>query len=351
MIGSHFIKGWARTQNHVTLSSAEAELVALVKCSAELLGAKSMMRDFGVEKSGIIYADSSAALAIAKRKGAGKLRHINISCLWIQERQGSKELELRKVLGTENPADLMTKHLARQSLDKCMRQLNQHRAVGRARAGLDVQGAGKSTADKKPEAEPTCIPGEPVGDVEGQFVSRTEGPSKTPAPPDHVSPGAESAQRGAEGQSTRPASKRQAGKIKEARDLAKDRPYTRLNSFRICSTSTGSPFQTQCRQHKVADEYRGDTVIFQSGGQRHNRLVTDKSVRESICPLDSEPTRRPYIVCPEGTSTPRRTSTEQAGVTEARVPQPDPAGCTIQGNSIRVCSCLLYTSPSPRDRG
>ena len=67
-----------------------------------------MMRDFGVEKRGVIYADSSAALAIAKRKGAGKLRHINISCLWIQERQGSKELELRNVIGAENPADLMT---------------------------------------------------------------------------------------------------------------------------------------------------------------------------------------------------------------------------------------------------
>ena len=57
-------------------------------------------------------------LAIAKRKGAGKFKHINISCLWIQERQDSKQLELRKVVGTENPADLMTKHLARQSLDK-----------------------------------------------------------------------------------------------------------------------------------------------------------------------------------------------------------------------------------------
>ena len=33
MVGGHFIKGWARTQNHVTLSSAEAELIALVKCS------------------------------------------------------------------------------------------------------------------------------------------------------------------------------------------------------------------------------------------------------------------------------------------------------------------------------
>ena len=117
MIGSNFLKGWARTQNHVTLSSAEAELVAQVKCSAELLGARSMMRDFGVEKSCVVFADSSAALAIAKRKGAGKLRHINISCLWIQERADSKQLELRKVLGTENPADMMTKHLARQPLD------------------------------------------------------------------------------------------------------------------------------------------------------------------------------------------------------------------------------------------
>ena len=208
-----------------------------------------------------------------------------------------------------------------------MRQLNQHRAVGRARAGLDVQGAGKSTADKRPEAEPTCIPGEPVGDAEGQFVSRTEGPPETSAPPDHVSPGAESAQRGAEGQSTRPASKRQTGSIKEDRNPTKDRQRTRLNSLRNCSTCTGSPCgrpQTQCRRDKVAEEYGDGTAIFQSGGQRHNRLVTDKLVRESVCPLASAPTRRPYIVYPEGTSTPRRTSTEQAGVTEARVPQPDP---------------------------
>ena len=127
MIGGRFIKGWARTQNHVTMSSAEAELIALVKCSAELLGMRNLMRDWGVESSGVVYADSSAALAIAKRKGAGKLRHININCLWIQERQNEKDLELRKVLGTENPADLMTKHLARQPLDKCMLQLNQHR--------------------------------------------------------------------------------------------------------------------------------------------------------------------------------------------------------------------------------
>ncbi|MDA8583429.1 hypothetical protein N9L68_04330 [bacterium] len=61
MLGSHFLKGLERFQNRVTLSSAEAELVALVKCSAERLGARSRMRGFGDEKGGVIYADFSAA--------------------------------------------------------------------------------------------------------------------------------------------------------------------------------------------------------------------------------------------------------------------------------------------------
>ena len=79
MIGSHLIKAWSRTRNHVTLSSAEAELYAMVKCTAELIGIKSMMHDWGRDKSGVLYADSTAALGIAKRRGAGKLRHIKIN--------------------------------------------------------------------------------------------------------------------------------------------------------------------------------------------------------------------------------------------------------------------------------
>ena len=109
-----------------------------------------MLRDFGVESEGVVHVDASAALAIARRIGAGKMRHINANILWIQERQNEKALELRKVLGTENPADLMTKHLARQPLDKCMMQLNQHRSAGRASAGLDVQGKKSAPIDPTP---------------------------------------------------------------------------------------------------------------------------------------------------------------------------------------------------------
>ena len=51
LIGEHFIKGWSRTQNSVTLSSAEAELVAMSKVSAEIIGILSMMNDWGKEKN------------------------------------------------------------------------------------------------------------------------------------------------------------------------------------------------------------------------------------------------------------------------------------------------------------
>ena len=111
MIGEHFIKSWATTQASITLSSAEAELVAMTKATAEALGLLHMVQDLGRHMKGVVYADSSAALAIADRKGSGKLRHINIRMLWIQQKQERGEVELRKIQGAVNPPDLLTKHL------------------------------------------------------------------------------------------------------------------------------------------------------------------------------------------------------------------------------------------------
>ena len=140
MMGSHLIKAWSRTQNNVTISSAEAELYAMVKCTAELIGIKSMMADWGRTKTGTLYADSTAALGIAKRKGAGKMRHININTLWIQGVQDSDNVEFQKVLGTENPADLMTKYLTRDTINKHMLTMGQEIREGRAEKGLEMQG-------------------------------------------------------------------------------------------------------------------------------------------------------------------------------------------------------------------
>ena len=96
---------------------------------------------------GVVYADSFNALAIANREGAGKLRHIHISTLWIQEKQDLHQLEMRKDLGRDNPADLMIKYLTRSAIDTHPQFMGHHRADGRAQAGLQVQG---KTASAEP---------------------------------------------------------------------------------------------------------------------------------------------------------------------------------------------------------
>ena len=109
MVGEHAIKGWSRTQSLVALSSAESELYATLKASAEALGLIAMMRDLGYLLSGEVWGDASAALGIIHRHGLGKTRHIDISLLWVQETAANKRLQYRKVLGRDNPADFFTK--------------------------------------------------------------------------------------------------------------------------------------------------------------------------------------------------------------------------------------------------
>ena len=80
-IGELWVKSWSKTQHCITLSSAEAELVAMSKAAAEVIGIISLAKDLGAKMTGHLLSDSSSALAIVARRGAGKLRHINILSL------------------------------------------------------------------------------------------------------------------------------------------------------------------------------------------------------------------------------------------------------------------------------
>jgi hypothetical protein len=132
VLGKHLLKHWASTQKKITLSSGEAELGALVRGCSEVLGLQSVARDLGVELKPEVHADSSAAIGICNRSGIGKVRHLAVAQLWVQELVRSKACRLYKVLGTENPADLMTKPLPRSEIDAHLGRLGLSRATGRA---------------------------------------------------------------------------------------------------------------------------------------------------------------------------------------------------------------------------
>ena len=81
-----------------------------------------------------LYADSSAARGIIHRAGLGKLRHLETGYLWLQSAVKSKKLQVRTVLGTENPADLLTKHLASADMWKHLEKLQMMPEDGRTDA-------------------------------------------------------------------------------------------------------------------------------------------------------------------------------------------------------------------------
>ena len=114
MHGLHLLRSWSRMQNLVSLSSAEAELYGTVRASSELLGCRSMARDFGRNPGSRLYADASAALGIIQRQGLGKVRHLETNTPWLQQAARTKLISFQKVVGEHNPADALTKHLAEE---------------------------------------------------------------------------------------------------------------------------------------------------------------------------------------------------------------------------------------------
>jgi hypothetical protein len=138
LAGAHYLKSWSSTQKTIALSSGEAELTALVKCSCEAIGIVQLAADWCLTYEAEIFVDSSAALGVVGRKGAGKLRHVRVGQLWVQERAESGDLRYRKVRGTENPADMLTKTLSAPEITRYMQDLAWEKCEGRAERSLGL---------------------------------------------------------------------------------------------------------------------------------------------------------------------------------------------------------------------
>ena len=114
--GGHLIKTMSKQQAVVSLSSMEAELYALCKGTTEGLGIQSYFKDLGRQREVETYVDSSAALSLTSKRGLGKAKHISVQHLWVQGAARDKRTTFCKVLGRDNPADLMTKGLDQERI-------------------------------------------------------------------------------------------------------------------------------------------------------------------------------------------------------------------------------------------
>ena len=93
-------------------------MAGIVKGAGEGMGMVLVAKDLGTDVGLTILADSSAAIGICRRTGIGKVRHLAVGQLWVQEQVRTGAFALVKHLGSENPADLLTKAVSADLINR-----------------------------------------------------------------------------------------------------------------------------------------------------------------------------------------------------------------------------------------
>ncbi len=106
--GSHTISWWCKLQSNIALSSCEAELNAALKGAVEGLNVQRSAASLGDALPLELRTDASAARGVILRQGVGKVRHLQVKQLWLQENVAAGELTIVKIPRAENCADALT---------------------------------------------------------------------------------------------------------------------------------------------------------------------------------------------------------------------------------------------------
>ena len=121
MLGGGALACVSRRQHCITMSTCEAELVALADTAIELLHTKAVLEFMGHETPDAIEVctDSKAAFDLCHRfTSAQNSRHVDRKLFKMRELRGAGVVRVRHIAGDSNPADLFTKILTRQPFEK-----------------------------------------------------------------------------------------------------------------------------------------------------------------------------------------------------------------------------------------
>ena len=97
---------------------------AITKGSAHSLHSQAILNGFGVTVEAIVFSDANAGIGIASRQGCGRLKHLEVKWLWVQEKVSQKALRLRKYPTETNIADHATKHLSKHRMEMLLAASN-----------------------------------------------------------------------------------------------------------------------------------------------------------------------------------------------------------------------------------
>ena len=122
--GLHTWDCYSDTQATIALSSAESEFYATGSATARGLQCKVYLSETERLCELDVYSDSTAARGMCQRTGVGKVRHLELRFLWIQERLRLKAFRLNKETTEEMTVDILTKYCQWPQIEQHCATLN-----------------------------------------------------------------------------------------------------------------------------------------------------------------------------------------------------------------------------------
>eukprot|EP00971_Amphidinium_carterae_P335159 6470847-Amphidinium_carterae.5 len=120
----------SRTQSTIALSSAEAELYAMGQATIEAQHIKQVIEEMATPSISShvtlsFNTDSSAGKAVASRLGLNKkTKDVQLRYLYMQDIVQRGEMTINKIPTTDNPADVLTKHLPSTTITSHLERLH-----------------------------------------------------------------------------------------------------------------------------------------------------------------------------------------------------------------------------------
>ncbi|KAJ4715159.1 Retrovirus-related Pol polyprotein from transposon TNT 1-94 [Melia azedarach] len=122
-LGSSVVSWKATLQPTVTLSTTEAEYMALTEATKEGIWLKGLVSDLGLHHDqAIVYCDSLSAICLAKDQvHHERTKHIDVRYHFLRS---EKRIKVNKVGTADNPADMFTKPVSHSKFQHCLDLLN-----------------------------------------------------------------------------------------------------------------------------------------------------------------------------------------------------------------------------------
>ena len=122
--GNYFFS-YSRTQKSIALSSAEAEYLSLTGTASEALNIHTALRFLTASPVVLkAFTDSSACRGTCARQGVGRIKHLAVRLLWLQQAIRAGRLTVHSVPTQQNPADIGTKPLTAKRIQLLLYILN-----------------------------------------------------------------------------------------------------------------------------------------------------------------------------------------------------------------------------------